>query len=61
VAPAVVPVAPRPRTRLAAAPVVLVLGVASAGALVRDVLHGEAQPPALGRQRRGPFLNARAR
>jgi formate dehydrogenase subunit gamma len=45
VAPPVAPVAPRPgRARLAAAAVVLVLGLGSAGALVRDVLHGEARP-----------------
>jgi hypothetical protein len=60
VAPPVVPVAPRPRTaRLAGAPVVLVLGLASAGALVRDMLHGEALPrarPAAPRR----FLNVRA-
>jgi hypothetical protein len=46
----VAPVAPRPGpARVAAAAVVLVLGLASAAALVRDALHGEAPVPEFGR------------
>jgi formate dehydrogenase subunit gamma len=46
VAPPAASVAPRPGpARLAVAAVVLALGLAGAGALVRDVLHGDDRPP----------------